>query len=257
MNNDTRPIGVFDSGLGGISVLSELIKLMPNENFIYFGDSANAPYGVKSFEEVARLTTNTADMLINRGCKALVIACNTATVAAVTSLRNQYTDIPIIGIEPALKPAVLANPNGKILVMATHVTLNQNKFLNLMKQYEDQATIHTLECPGIVEFVERGEENTTEFIDYLNKLLADYIDMDLDAVVLGCTHYPFVKKQILSILNNCPSIYDGGNGTARETLHQLQLHNMTADKNNIGRVEINNSDPKALPLCEKLLANYI
>ena len=126
MNNDTRPIGVFDSGVGGISVLAELVQLMPNEHFIYYGDSANAPYGTKSLDEVKELSFEIADKLIAMDCKALVIACNTATVAAVSSLRKKYSHLPVIGIEPALKPAVLNHPNSDILVMATHVTLNQN-----------------------------------------------------------------------------------------------------------------------------------
>ena len=242
MNNDTRPIGVFDSGVGGISVLAELVQLMPNEHFIYYGDSANAPYGTKSLDEVKELSFEIADKLIAMDCKALVIACNTATVAAVSSLRKKYSHLPVIGIEPALKPAVLNHPNSDILVMATHVTLNQNKFLNLLSRFEDQACIHTLECPGLVEFIERDKTDSPEFAVYLRVLLDDYRNTPPSAVVLGCTHYPFAKKQISEALYYIPAIYDGGNGTARETLNQLKKHNLIAPKDMKGSVEFINSN---------------
>lgn len=241
MNNDTRPIGVFDSGVGGISVLAELVKLMPNERFIYYGDSANAPYGTKSLDEVKELATSIADTLVVMDCKALVIACNTATVAAVTSLRRKYPNIPVIGIEPALKPAVLNHPGSDILVMATHVTLNQNKFLTLLSRFENQARIHTLECPGLVEFIERNKMSSPEFYVYLRVLLEEYRDNPPSAIVLGCTHYPFAKKEIAEVFSNIPVIYDGGNGTARETLNQLKKHNIMASEDSEGYVDFINS----------------
>ena len=252
MINDIRPVGVFDSGVGGISVLSELVRLMPHENFIYFGDSANAPYGTKSNDEVAALTLNNAAMLLDKGCKALVIACNTATVAAVTKVRAKYPDIPIIGIEPALKPAALYKPDGRILVMATGVTLTQVKFKKLMDNYSRTADIYTLPCPGLVEFIERGETEGEAFEAFLNNLLKDYIDNPPDAIVLGCTHYPFAKKAILKVMDNKPVIFDGGNGTARETLHQLELHNITASRDTEGKVTYLNSNPEEIELCKKL-----
>ena len=153
---DNRPIGVFDSGVGGISVLRELTSIMPNENYIYFGDSLNAPYGTRPLDEVRELTFHTAGHLIGMGCKCLVIACNTATTAAVRALRARYEGVPVIGIEPALKPAVLHKPHGRVLVLATAVTLHEEKFHRLMARYENDADIFTLACPGIVEFVERG-----------------------------------------------------------------------------------------------------
>lgn len=257
MKNNLSPIGVFDSGVGGISVLSELVKLMPNENFIYFGDSANAPYGVRPLEQVAELTINTADMLIKKGCKCLVIACNTATVAAITRIRDKYPDIPVIGIEPALKPATLANPGKSILVLATHVTLNQNKFNNLMKQFKDDAKISTLEAPGIVEFVESGKTDDDEFKIYLRDLLKDYLDSPPDALVLGCTHYPFAKEAILEVLNNYPKVYDGGNGTARETKRQLESHNISAPIDRVGTIEFLNSNPAEIDLCIELFNKMI
>ena len=133
MSTDNRPIGVLDSGLGGISVLRELVKLMPGEDFIYYGDSANAPYGTRTPEEVIDLTKKDVEFLLERGAKAIVVACNTATSAGIQILRERYTDIPVIGIEPALKPAVLSKQNPKVLVMATPMTLREEKFHHLMQ----------------------------------------------------------------------------------------------------------------------------
>lgn len=250
---DTRPIGVFDSGVGGISVLGELIKLMPNENFIYFGDSRNAPYGTKPHELVRELTFATASLLIEAQCKCLVIACNTATAAAVRPLRELYPKVPVIGIEPAIKPAVLANPDGHVLVMATPVTLGEDKFHRLMAKYDRMARISTLACPGIVEFVERGIVEGEDLDAYLRELLADYTDIPPDAAVLGCTHYPFVRRSISRVLGKNTGIYDGGGGTARETRHQLELHDLLAPPGQKGVITIRNSNGQMVGLSHELL----
>lgn len=256
MNNDTRPIGVFDSGVGGISVLRELISLMPGENFIYFGDSANAPYGTRSFDEVRELALASGDYLVGKGCKCLVIACNTATSAGVKPLRTLYPEIPVIGIEPALKPAVTRHPGGRVLVLATPVTLREDKFHMLLDRYKEQASVFTLGCPGIVEFVERGITKGPELMSYLNDLLSDYTDNPPDAVVLGCTHYPFVRNAIDKVFDGRADIYDGGAGTARETLHQLTLHGICAPHNSKGSVVLLNSNRDMIPL-EKILLEHM
>ena len=149
-----QPIAVFDSGVGGISVLRELTKIMPKEDFIYFGDSKNAPYGVKTKEEVRKLTIACATRLFDQGAKGLVVACNTATSAAVRVLREMYPYIPIVGIEPAVKPAVLCMDHPRVLVMATPMTIHEEKLHNLIAKYEDKATIIPLPCPGLMDFVE-------------------------------------------------------------------------------------------------------
>lgn len=155
MNDKYNPIGFFDSGLGGISVLKESIKLLPNENFIYFGDSINAPYGSKSIEEIRELTNKAIEFLISKNVKAIVIACNTATSASVNELRDKYSkDIPILGIEPALKPASLSNKKGSIVVMATERTLSEKKFFDLMDKVAKQRDVIKLPCPSLVKFVE-------------------------------------------------------------------------------------------------------
>ena len=142
------PIGFFDSGVGGLSVLREAVKLMPNEHYVYFGDSKNAPYGVKKVEEIKDLTYKAVEFLIEKGAKAIVVACNTATSAAVASLRVTYPSIPIIGIEPAVKPAVELNRPGAIIIMATPVTLKEKKFKNLIAKYGDKAEVVSMPSPG-------------------------------------------------------------------------------------------------------------
>ena len=201
MDEMQRPIGVFDSGVGGISVLRELVALMPNENFIFYGDSKNAPYGTKTLEEVRKLTLADAEYLRSRNVKALVVACNTATSAAIHILREKYQkEIPVIGIEPALKPAVSVKENSRVLVMATPMTLREKKFHNLMQKFQDQAEIISLPCPGLVEFVERGELSGEALEHFLKNLFAPYQERKVDAVVLGCTHYPLIKPLIFSEL---------------------------------------------------------
>lgn len=222
MDKMQRPIGVFDSGVGGISVLRELVALMPNENYIFYGDSKNAPYGTKTLEEVQQLTCRDAEYMLDQGVKALVVACNTATSAAIQILREKYPDMPVIGIEPALKPAVLAKENPKVLVMATPMTLREEKFRLLMEKYERQAEILPLPCPGLVEFVERGELESAELEAFLRKLFAEYQMQPVDCVVLGCTHYPFVKGMIRRVLGEQVQLFDGGAGTARETHRRLE-----------------------------------
>lgn len=249
------PIAVFDSGVGGISVLKELIKILPNENYIYFGDSKNAPYGMKTKEEVRLLTMNCAKELFHQGAKALVVACNTATSAAVKSLREQYKDIPIVGIEPAVKPAVAMKENPRVLVMATPMTIREEKFQNLMKRYENYGEIIPLPCPGFMDFVERGDLKSRELYKYLEELLFEYKEEPVDAVVLGCTHYPFAKDMIQTILGEQVRIFDGGEGTAKEMKRRLKEADLLSISESQGRVEFQNSlyDINKIQLCKKLL----
>ncbi|MCI5621404.1 MAG: glutamate racemase [Lachnospiraceae bacterium] len=253
MEDLMRPIGVFDSGVGGISVLRELVRLMPNENYIFYGDSMRAPYGSKTLEEVRQLTEEHVEELMGHHVKAVVIACNTATSADVSILRSRYPDIPIIGIEPALKPAVLCQENAHVLVLATPMTIREKKFQTLMAQYESQAQIWTRPCPDLVRFVERGEFSSRELYDYLNSVLADYRDKPVDAVVLGCTHFPFVKEAIRQALGKDVRFFDGGEGVARETRRRLQEMGELAPEDVTGQVQFINSDPDKLPLCQMLM----
>ncbi len=227
-------IGIFDSGVGGISVLKEMHRILPHENFLFYGDSANAPYGPRPSEEIRQLAENVAAHLVNQGVKAIVIACNTATSAAAASLRKRYENIPIIGIEPAIKPAANAKSGQRLLVMATEATLRLEKYRSLEKQLEKQAEFIDLACSGLVEFLEQGRQDSPEMHEYLQKLLGPYKDK-VDGVILGCTHYPFVKKQIRKVLGDV-EFFDGSNGTARELKRQLELHQLTNPSDEEGKI---------------------
>lgn len=226
---DRSPIGVFDSGVGGISVLSKIIELLPNEKFIYYGDSANAPYGVRSDEEAFALTEAVFENLLARGSKAIVVACNTATSVAVRRLREKYPDLTIIGIEPAIKPAAEGHPGGRIVVMATSLTLRRKKFADLMARYGETSEIIPMECPGLVEFVEQDDMDSRELAAYLKKRFEIIGKKPADAVVLGCTHYPFVKDRIQEAAGGQAVIYDGSMGTANELKRRLALKGLLAE----------------------------
>lgn len=230
MTDKGAAIAVFDSGLGGISVLKELIGVLPNENFIYFGDTANAPYGVRTTDEVRALTLSVYERLRGEGIKAFVIACNTATSAAASFLRMKYPDDIIVGVEPALKPAVLSGEHPTVAVLATPLTLREEKFANLLGRYSERARVIPFACPGLVEFVERGEVTGDALHAFLSELLAPLKVEGLDAVVLGCTHYPFVKKEIKSILGSDVLVFDGSAGTARETRRRLEERGLLRDE---------------------------
>ena len=238
MNQRDLPIGIVDSGLGGLSVLREAVCLMPQENFIYYGDSANTPYGTRTVEEIRDLTENCIRYLVGRGVKEIIIACNTATSAAAAYLREKYADIPIIGIEPAMKPAVLKHPGGNILITGTEVTLREQKFRDQLKLYEEQADIHLQPLGGIVGFVEQGKADSPELEEYLQEKLSPWAEQGLDALVLGCTHFPFVKEQIRRIVGPKTEILDGAEGTVREAMRQLQARKQLRECESVGSVEI-------------------
>lgn len=250
-----KPIGFFDSGVGGLSVLKEAIKLMPNENFIYFGDSKNAPYGVKSLDEVKSLSFKASEFLLEYNVKALVVACNTATSAAIEDLRNRYKNIPIIGIEPALKPAVELDAAGKIVIMATPMTLSEVKFNKLMEKYKETAEIIPLPCPGLVEFIERGILEGEELRSFLREKVSSVLNSRISAIVLGCTHYPFIKKELSEVVGKEVAIIDGSIGTAKHLKEVLEDRNWINDMHNKGKVTIFNSseDDELIKISEKLL----
>lgn len=235
-----RPIGVFDSGMGGISVLKELYKIMPQEQYIYFGDSQNAPYGTRSPEEIRELTIANVEFLLDQGAKGIVVACNTATAVAVRILRGMYPDIPLVGIEPAIKPAALQPGHPTILVMATPMTIKGDKYRNLMMRYEQKADIIGLPCPGLVEFVETGNTDGEDLKVFLEHLLAPYL-REIDSIVLGCTHYPFVRRLIQEIAGERVRIFDGGNGTAREMRRRLAAAGLLTTRTACGSVKFENS----------------
>ena len=245
---DNRPIGIFDSGMGGISVLGEAIRQMPNETFIYFGDSANAPYGEKSTDQIIALSDRVCERLKSHDVKAIVIACNTATSAAAAYLREKFTPIPILGMEPALKPAVQDHPHGAIVVMATEVTLREKKFAALMQRTAAQANVIKLPCPNLVRMVERsvvtGPEAELEI-----KSCFQEVDTDgVDAVVLGCTHFIFLRKALRTLFGDKLQIYDGNAGTINNLKMTLDQMGMLAHPENKGEFTLLNSKNDAYNL---------
>lgn len=250
----TRFTGVFDSGVGGISVLRHLVRELPSEDFRFFGDSAHAPYGAKAPSEIYELSCAIADRMIADGAKALVIACNTATSAAAPQLRATYPDLPIVGVEPALKPAVLASGTGRILVMATEVTLALDKFHRLSDRWAEGTEVETVACNGLVERVERGNLDAPDVIELLESLIGPYRGK-VDRVVLGCTHYPFVRRQIAQVLGDV-RLFDGGAGTARQLRRLLGQGGLLCDEDRQGSVSFASSidTPGELELYRRLFS---
>ena len=222
---DAGPIGVFDSGIGGVSVLRNLRAHLPGETFIYYGDDANAPYGTRPEEEILRLARADVGFLTDLGVKAIVIACNTATSAAAKTLREEMA-LPIIGMEPALKPASEMRKNGIVAVLATPATLRQQKFRALMEKYGAHAV--PIPCPGLMEFVERGEIDGERLDGFLQKTFQPYRGAQIDAAVLGCTHYVFLKNAIARALPGVPLV-DGNEGTARQLKRVLEEKGLLSD----------------------------
>ncbi len=251
-------IGVFDSGVGGITVLGELMMLMPRENYVYFGDSLHAPYGTKNVEEIRALTLRATDDFVSRGAKALVVACNTATSAAVKIMRTRYPNLPIIGIEPAIKPASLVCDHPTVLVMATPATLNLEKFHALVDRFSDRAHYIPLPCPELVTHIESGLYEGKVIDDYLSTLFAPYQNQHIDAVVLGCTHFPHVADSIAAYFGNTTAVIDGGKGTALETRRRILEADLLADECASGSFLIENSaGEEKINLCKSMLETYI
>lgn len=242
MGNVDAPIAVFDSGLGGVSVLKEMIKIMPNEDMYYFGDSINAPYGTKTLEEVRSLTISHVERFMEMGAKGVVVACNTATSAAVRMLRQMHPQLPLVGIEPAVKPAVEKFPKGNILVMATPMTIREEKLHRLIEKFGGEANVIPLACPGLMDFVEAGNIDSPEIYGFLRDILEPYKGQ-LDGVVLGCTHYPFVRRAIEDILGHQVMIFDGGEGTAKEIKRRLEISGLLReDARRKGKIIFENSN---------------
>ena len=251
MYTKNQYIAVFDSGVGGISVLRQLLKQMPGENFLYYGDSANAPYGDRPTRQVRNLTLDAARKLMRRGIKALVVACNTATAAAIADLRREYPDTIIIGIEPALKVAADRFPKGRVGVMATQVTLREEKFAHQLERFPD-VQVDLIPAPGLVELIEAGQADSDQTLALLQQILSPYVGK-LDALVLGCTHYPFAAKAISQVLGKKTVLLDGGEGTARHTQRSLEAAGLLSDGPGSVLIENSRQDEAMIQLCNTLL----
>lgn len=244
-------IGILDSGVGGISVLKKAVELLPNESFIYYGDNANAPYGPRPIDEIRRLSALAIDHLLSQDVKALVIACNTITAAYASTIRS-HTDIPVIGMEPAVKPASLIRSDGKILALATRATLSLDKFSRLMENYGEGVV--PMEGVGLVEIVERGEMDSDTAAHAIDALFAPYMNDKIDGIVLGCTHYPFLRRQIERVFPNVP-VFDGREGTVRQLARLLEARHALSTRSEHGSIEFQTSGSDAtLELMKRLFA---
>lgn len=255
MNQKTDYIAVFDSGVGGISVLRKLRLELPGERFLYFGDSANAPYGTRPTAQIRALALAAAEKLIQRGIKALVVACNTATAAAIDELRQTYPELIIIGIEPALKLAADRFPGGHIGVMATPATLREGKFAHLLERFRD-CRVEKFPAPGLMELVETGKGNSPEAEALLAPMLSPYYGK-LDAIVLGCTHYPFAAEVISRLVGEKTALLEGGGGTARETRRRLEAAGLLENGTGSITIEDSSPDPAVIDLAWKLLGQSL
>ncbi|MDD7281545.1 glutamate racemase [Floccifex sp.] len=244
--NCSDPIGVFDSGLGGISVLHTLKQILPDENYIFFGDSKYNPYGIKTKEEITARCIEICDFFMIKKVKAIVIACNTATSACVNLLREKY-DVPIIGMEPALKVACEKGKHQKIVVWATNFTLKEKKFVDLMSHFENDHEIEKIPCPKLVRLVEDDQLENKHLIE---STLQSYIpNHSFDSIVLGCTHFVFFKSYLQNLLKDV-SIIDGNEGTARH-VKEILMTNDLLNKNG-GTIEFHNSLDSEISLSKKL-----
>jgi glutamate racemase len=242
--NNNQPIGVFDSGIGGTSIWKAIHQLLPNEQTIYLADSKNAPYGQKSKEEIIALSMKNTEFLIEMGCKLIVVACNTATTNAIRELRAKY-NIPFIGIEPAIKPAVTHSKTQTIGILATQGTLNSELFNKTVERYQDTKIIEQI-GHGLVQLIESGNINSPEMDQLLTAYLTPMIADNIDYLVLGCSHYPYLIPQIKKILPSDIKIIDSGEAVAKQTQNVLKekvgLSNLTERQ----PIFYNNKDPKVL-----------
>lgn len=235
MLSSSGPIGIFDSGVGGLSVLRHIRTQLPTERLIYFADSGYAPYGDKPEEFVVERSFRITGFLRERNVKALVVACNTATAAAIHLLRDKYPDLPIVGVEPGLKPASAKTATGIIGVMATERTLASNKFHTLHQRLSDRTGVHFImqPCPGMADLIEHAELDSEAIFSLVRRYLVPLIEQNADTIVLGCTHYPFIRHVIEKIAAEYGyplNIIDTGYAVARQLKHLLDIHHLNGEK---------------------------
>lgn len=236
INSSALPIGLFDSGVGGISVLKHIRDLMPHESLIYVADSKHAPYGNQTPEFIQDRSFKIAEFLLKQGVKALVVACNTATAAAVAGLRERYPDLTIIGMEPAVKPAVAATKTGVVGVLATSGTLKSAQFAGLLEHYGQGVEVVTQACVGLVECVEKGELTSPSTLALLKQYVKPLLDAKADTIVLGCTHYPFVRTLIEQLVGKDVVLIDTGAAVAKHLKHRLQENQLLCAGDELGGV---------------------
>jgi len=236
---ETKPvkIGVFDSGLGGLSVLRELRRQIPAQPVVYIGDQFHVPYGVRSLEEVRRFSFEVTQFLIRQGVQLIVVACNTASVAALHSLREQFSEIPFVGMEPAVKPAAEQTSSGVVGVLATFATFQGALYASVVERFAKDVTLLQSPCPGLVSQIEKGNLSGPETRAILKGELDPMLEKGIDTVVLGCTHYPFVIPTIEEIVGPKVRVIDPAPAVARQTARLLKEHGWLAEGNQKGAVD--------------------
>lgn len=242
---NNNPIGLFDSGIGGTSIWKEVHTLLPHENTIYLADSKNAPYGLKTKDEIIHLSRKNTEFLLEQNCKIIVVACNTATTNAIKELRAAY-DVPFIGIEPAIKPAAIQSKTQTIGILATKGTLNSSLFHENVAKHPDVKIIEQI-GHGLVQLIENGDLDSPEMTALLESYLLPMVEKNIDYLVLGCSHYPYLIPQIKKIIPSTIKIIDSGEAVAKQTkkiLEELQLINPS--KNNATQIFYTNSNPEVL-----------
>ena len=223
-------IGVFDSGVGGLSILDESLRQLPNHDYIYLADSANAPYGEKSSDWIAARSLVLCKYLADQGCDAIVVACNTATAEAIQQIRASLT-IPVVGVEPGIKPASMQSQNGIVGVLATEATLNSDKFNALLATLPSSCTVIKQSGAGLVPLIEAGKANSAETLELLAKHLEPIQDAGSDTLVLGCTHYPFLRKAIRKLLGDSMHLIDTSEAVVRQLKRQLEPLEISSQNN--------------------------
>ncbi len=229
MNNSA--IGVYDSGFGGLSVWRELRRALPDESLIYLGDGKNCPYGGRSREEITRFAEEAVECLVSRGVKMVVVGCNTATTAAVEQLRSRWQSMPIVGLEPAVKPASLSTRTGRIAVLATEHSLASDMFLRTASRYAEGVEVIKVVGENFVELVEQDAENTERAAEAVRRVIEPLLNRDIDRIVLGCTHYPFLVPQIERVISGHDiEIVDSGEAVARRVAWLLDRYELHAER---------------------------
>ncbi|MBQ8775187.1 MAG: glutamate racemase [Alistipes sp.] len=229
MNNS--PIGVYDSGFGGLSVWREIHRRLPEESLLYLGDGKNCPYGGRSREEITAFAREAVERLVSEGVKMVVVGCNTATTAAVDALRSEWPDIPIVGLEPAVKPACLSSKTRRIAVLATAHSLQSDMFLNTARRYASDVEVLKVEGRGFVELVEASEEESEKAEQRVREVIEPLLDKGIDRIVLGCTHYPFLVPQIERVIAGSDiQIVDSGEAVARRVEWLLERYELFAER---------------------------
>lgn len=243
---DNAPIGVFDSGVGGLSVLREIRTRLPGESLLYLADSGHVPYGEKTPEFIRARCRSIAAFLLEQGAKALVLACNTATAAGIAELRELYPNVPLVGMEPAVKPAARATRSGVVGVLATTGTLKSAKFAALLDRFASDVRVVTQPCPGLVECVEAGELDTPETRALLESFVQPLLSQGCDTLILGCTHYPFIKPLLRELLPPTVALVDTGAAVARHLETVLANAERLADSGPVTTRFWSSSEPRRL-----------